>query len=200
VAIGVGAADLPLSAPVLLAVVLGLLISLVLWWTYFDVVALVAERVLSRSEGEARAKLARDSYTYLHFPMVLGIVYLALGLKKVVSYVADTEHHALSDPLTVLPLVAMYGGVVIYLYAHIAFRYRNVRSLNKQRAVVATGLLVLLPFMTRVPALAALATLTAVLVALIIYEANRFAAARHAVRHGHAADIMRPGGTSNEPG
>jgi hypothetical protein len=123
--------------------------------------------------------------------MVLGIVYLALGLKKVVSYVADTEHHALTDPLSTVPLAAMYAGAAIYLYAHIAFRYRNVHSVNKQRMVVATGLLVLLPFMLRVPALAALAVLAGVLVGLITYEANKFATARHAVRHGTAADIIR---------
>ena len=43
--------------------------------------------------GADRIRLARDSYTYLHFPMVAGIIYLALGLKKVTEYVGDTEHH-----------------------------------------------------------------------------------------------------------
>ena len=53
----------------------------------------------SSNEGTERVRLARDCYTYLHFPMVAGIIYLALGLKKVAEYVADTEHHALTDPL-----------------------------------------------------------------------------------------------------
>ena len=105
---------------------LGLAISVTLWWSYFDVVAPVAERVLTRAQGEDRAWLARDSFTYLHFPMVVGIVFLAFGMKKVVNYVADTSHHELSDPLATVPLVALYGGVALYLLAHICFRLRNV--------------------------------------------------------------------------
>jgi low temperature requirement protein LtrA len=85
VSIGVGAAAYPLTGPVLVAVLLGLAISVTLWWSYFDVVAPVAERVLTRARGQTRATLARDSYTYLHFPMVVGIIYAALGMKKVVN-------------------------------------------------------------------------------------------------------------------
>ena len=85
-----------------------------LWWLYFDVVAPVAERELSGKEGTERVRLARDSYTYLHFPMIAGIIYLALGLKKVAEYVADTEHHALTDLLKgtgSLGAVRRRGGV-----------------------------------------------------------------------------------------
>ena len=89
VALGVGAAEKPVSAPLITAVVLGLGVSVALWWAYFDVVAPVAERVLHAAQGADRARLGRDSYTYLHFPMVAGIVFLALGLKKVIEYVAD---------------------------------------------------------------------------------------------------------------
>ena len=87
VAIGVGVATVPLSGPIILASTLGLALAACLWWAYFDVVALVAERVLRQSEGEERARLARDSYSYLHLPMIAGIVLLALGLKKVLEYV-----------------------------------------------------------------------------------------------------------------
>ena len=103
VAVGAGVADEPITAAVVARGVLGLGVSVALWWVYFDVVALVAERVLLRLEGEPRSRLARDSYTYLHFPMLAGIVYLALGMKKVLEYVADTEHHDLSDPLPGCP-------------------------------------------------------------------------------------------------
>ena len=70
---------------------LGLTVAGCIWWAYFDVVALVAERVLRRAEGEERARMARDSYSYLHLPMIAGIILLALGLKKVLEYVADTQ-------------------------------------------------------------------------------------------------------------
>jgi low temperature requirement protein LtrA len=186
VSIGVGATALPLTGPVLVAVLLGFTISVTLWWSYFDVVAPVAERVLTRARGKERAWLARDSYTYWHFPMVVGIVYTALGMKKVVNYVADTSHHDLSDPLGTVSLVALYGGVVIYLIAHIGFRWRNVNSLNRQRLVLAVLLVALLPLGAYVPALVALAVLAGLMVALITYEALTLAEARQALRHaGH---------------
>jgi low temperature requirement protein LtrA len=187
VAIGVGATALPLTWPVLVAVLLGLTVSVTLWWSYFDVVAPVAERVLTRAQGQDRATLARDSYTYLHFPMVVGIVYLAFGMKKVVNYVADTGHHDLSDSLATVPLVALYGGVVLYLVAHICFRLRNVHSLNRQRLGLAVLLVVLLPVVAHVPALAALGVLAGLMVALIGYEVTKFAEARAAMRHAEHA-------------
>jgi low temperature requirement protein LtrA len=187
VAIGVGATALPLTWPVLVAVLLGLTVSVTLWWSYFDVVAPVAERVLTRAEGQDRATLARDSYTYLHFPMVVGIVYLAFGMKKVVNYVADTGHHDLGDSLATVPLVALYGGVVLYLVAHICFRLRNVHSLNRQRLGLAVLLVALLPVVAHIPALAALGVLAGLMVALIGYEVTKFAEARVAMRHADHA-------------
>jgi low temperature requirement protein LtrA len=183
VAIGVGATEFPLTTAVLAGVLLGLAVSVALWWSYFDVVAPVAERVLTRAEGPERARLARDSYTYLHFPMVVGIVFIALGMKKVLNHVADTGHHDLGDPLPGVPMVALYGGVALYLLSHIAFRLRNVHSINRQRLVVAALLVALLPVAAQLPALAALGLLTALLIGLISYEAMKFADARWAVRH-----------------
>ncbi len=194
VSIGVGVTALPISWPIIAGSVLGLIVSATLWWAYFDVVALVAERVLSRARGVERARLARDSFSFLHLPMVLGIIFLSLGLKKVLSYVGGDEGHSLSDPLYGIPLVCLYGGVALYLLSHVAFRWRNVHTFNVHRTVVALLLLALIPLLTSVPALASLALLTAVLVALIAYEAVRFAQARDEVRHadheehGSAAD------------
>ena len=142
VSLGVGVAALPLTVAIMVTALLGLAVTVALWWTYFDVVALVAERVLARRQGIERARLARDSYTYLHFPMVAGIIFLALGLKKVMISVADSGHHSLSDPLPALALWALYGGVVAYLLGHLAFRMRNVGSVNWQRLIVAVALLV----------------------------------------------------------
>ena len=114
--------------------------------------------------------------------MIAGIIYLALGLKKVAEYVADTEHHALTDPLSAIPLWAMFGGVALYLAGHLGFRRRNVGSINRPRAV-AVGLLLLAPLgLQFVPALAALGALAAMLVALVVFEVVRYAEARARVR------------------
>ena len=191
VAIGVGVAALPISLPIITASVLGLALAGCLWWAYFDVVALVAERVLRRLHGEEQARLARDSYSYLHLPMIAGIVLLALGLKKVLVWVADSSDHALTDALELLPLVAMFGGVALYLLGHVAFRYRNVHSVNVQRVVVAALLLALIPVGVRIPALAALGLVTAIMVALIAFEAVRFSDLRDRVRHEDDIAVSR---------
>jgi low temperature requirement protein LtrA len=182
IAVGVGVTDVPLTVPVAVMALLGLAVSVALWWSYFDVVAPVAERVLARAPEESRAKLARDSYTYLHFPMMVGVIYLALGLKKVAEYVGDTEHHTLSDPLSPTPLWALFGGVAVYLLGHLGFRWRNIGSINRPRAV-AVGVLLLAPLaLLRVPALASLGVLAAVLAVLIGFEVVHYAEARARVR------------------
>jgi len=183
VAIGIGAAQLPLTWPILVSAGLGLAVSVALWWAYFDVVSIVAERVLVGRQGVERSRLGRDSYTYLHFPMIAGIIYLALGLKKVQEYVGDSEHHTLSDQLPTVALLALYGGVAAYLLAHIAFRLRNVGSVNPPRLVVAIGLLALTPLAAQLPALGSLAVLAAILAAMVAYETVRYADARDAIRH-----------------
>jgi len=139
--------------------------------------------VLEASEGEARSRLARDSYSYLHFPLVVSVIFIALGLKKTLEYVADTEQHTLEDALTGVPLLAMYVGVAVYLLAHVAFRWRNVHSWNPHRTVAAVLLLALVPVAWRLPAIAALGLVAGVLVALVAYEVVRFGEAREQVRH-----------------
>jgi low temperature requirement protein LtrA len=180
VAIGVGA-EHGVDAGVVVAAVLGVVVAGALWWLYFDVVALVAERRLNNApEGRVRNNIARDSFSYLHFPMVAGIVLLALGLKKTLAHVGD--------PLDIVPATALLGGTAIYLLAHVAFRARNVHRFSWQRLIVAAGLFALLPAAVELPALGTLAILGAALCALIVYEAHRFADLRDRLRHQLASD------------
>jgi low temperature requirement protein LtrA len=182
VAIGLGVSGLPLTWPVIAGALLGLTVAVTLWWTYFDVVALVAERVLAGKQGIARLRLARDSFTYLHFPMVAGIIYLALGLKKTLQYVGDTAGHSLSDPLPAAAGVALCGGVAVYLLGHLGFRLRNIGSLNRPRLVTAVLLVALLAGSTRIPALALLGVVATLLVGLVSYEAIRYGEGRRRIR------------------
>ena len=41
------------------------------------------------AEGRERNTLARDSYTYLHYPMVAGIILVALGLERTLADLND---------------------------------------------------------------------------------------------------------------
>jgi len=190
VAIGVGAEGIDVDAGVVVAALLGVAAAAALWWLYFDVVALVAERRLSNAEpGREQNEVARDSYSYLHFPMVAGIVLLALGLKKTIEHV--------DDPLKIEPAVAMLGGTAIYLLAHVAFRWRNVRRLSRQRVLAALVLIALVPAGVELPALATLAIVVAVLAAVIAYERTRFAELRARLRHQLVAE--QPPSPANVP-
>jgi low temperature requirement protein LtrA len=183
VAIGVGVENTEVDAGIVAAAVLGTVVAAALWWLYFDVVARVAERRLAAAApGRERNSIGRDSYGYLHLPMVAGIVLLALGMKKTLGHV--------EDPLKLVPAVALLGGTAMYLIAHVAFRLRNVHTLSVQRLVCAAVLLALIPAATELPALATVAILAALLSVLIVYETVRFAEARDRLRHevaGHEA-------------
>jgi low temperature requirement protein LtrA len=183
VAIGLGVGHLPVSMPTIAATVLGLALAGTLWWAYFDVVSLIAERVLRRLSGEARTRLARDAYSYLHLPMIAGIVLLALGLEEVQALVGGADGHTLHDPLDALSAAAMYGGVALFLLGHVAFTYRAERVIKVQRVAVALIALALIPVAARLPALGALGLLTAIMVLLIAGESIRFSEARERIRH-----------------
>jgi low temperature requirement protein LtrA len=179
VAIGVGA-EAHLTAGIAAAAVLGVAIAAALWWIYFDIVALVSARRLGRTaEGRERNELARDSYSYLHFPMVAGIVLSALGLKKTLGQV--------SDPLDTVLAFSFLGGVALYLLGHVAFRFRHIHTINRQRLLLALLLFALLPAAVEIPALATVAIVAALLCALIVYETASYGEGRDRVRHGEFA-------------
>jgi len=181
VAIGAGVEG-SVDAGVVAAAVLGTVVAAALWWLYFDVVALVAERRLSNAEpGREQNAIGRDSYGYLHLPMVAGIVLIALGMKKTLGDVGE--------PLKDVPAAAMLGGASMYLLAHVAFRWRNIHTLNRQRLVVGIALLALIPLAVEIPALLTLGVLSAILAALIAYEALRFAEARARLRYRLLHDV-----------
>ena len=178
VAIGAGLTG-ELDAGVIVAALVGLALACALWWAYFDVIALQAEQHFREASGDELARVARDSYSYIHLPIIAGIVLVALGVKKTIGHV--------DEPLKTVEVVALLGGVALYHGAHVAFRLRMVHTLNRQRLIAAVVCVALIPVGTEVDALVALAVTTAVASAVIAYEAIRFADHRRRVRAEHAA-------------
>lgn len=183
VSIGVGVGEARLTWALLAGALLGIAISVALWWTYFDVVALVAERVLARLEGDDRTRLARDTFTYLHLPVVSGIVYLALGIKLVLGQAvvrADGGEPAFSG----VALLALYGGAALYLAAMAAVRWRDVGSPNVERLVAAAALVVgaVVAGAAHLTGLVNLLLVALVVIAVAAYEAVHFRATRARIR------------------
>ncbi|MDX6310320.1 MAG: hypothetical protein QOI06_3366 [Nocardioidaceae bacterium] len=184
VSVGVGLNRAPLTWSLLLGALLGIAVCIALWWTYFDVVAIVAERTLTALEGDARTRLGRDTFTYLHMPVVVGIVYLALGTKVVLGQAAagtDGGHAQFSGSA----LFSLYGGAALYLVAMSAVRWRDIGAPNVPRLVVAALLVVVgaLAEVATSTGLVNLAVVAVLLVGLVGYESVHFKDARYRVRH-----------------
>ena len=182
VAIGVGVAKEPITWVIIAASVLGLILSSALWWTYFDVSALLGEHALATEPIPTRARLARNAYSFGHLPLMIGIVLVALGLKEVLLYVSDRSHHTLTEPLSNVALAALVGGAAIYLLGHVVFKWLTVHTLSVVRLVAAGVLLLITPLIAGRPALVELGVV-AVLVALaVLIESVIFAESRRKIR------------------
>jgi low temperature requirement protein LtrA len=175
------AAGFTLSTGQVFAALFGISTVAALWWAYFDVVAIVAERRLSEASPGEQAPLARDAYSYLHFPLIAGIVLLALGLKETLAHTGES--------LETVPAIALCCGPALYLIGHIAFRERILGTFSPHRALAAVALLALIPLALGADALGALAAVAAVLAILIAYEAVHFREARERVRANPSATL-----------
>jgi low temperature requirement protein LtrA len=178
IAIGTGA-GFDLTAGVVTAAVLGIVVVTALWWLYFDVAAIFARGRLLQARGFDRARLALDAYNYLHLPLVAGIVLFALGLKTTIGNVGEE--------LDTVPGVALCGGAALYLLGHTAFLLRSTRRIFRRRTIGGVLLLALIPVALVVPALVALALVTAVLSLVVAYEVLRYREHRFRVRHPELA-------------
>src|SRR5262245_61281975 len=180
--LAIGAAStFTLSAGQVVAALLGIATVAALWWAYFDVVAIVAERRLTEAPPGEQAPLARDAYSYLHFPLIAGIVLLALGLKETLAGTGES--------LDTVPALALTAGPAIYLLGQVAFRERILGTFSPHRAFAALALLALIPLALGADALVALAAVAVVLALLIAYEAVHFREQRARVRANPSATL-----------
>jgi low temperature requirement protein LtrA len=182
VAIGVGAAGVPLDAATIAAALLGITVACTLWWSYFDWTVYVAQARLTDARGEARAVLARDLFSYLHLPLVAGIVLFALGLKTTLGHV--------DEPLDLIPAIGLCGGLALYFSGHVAARLRIGGGWGHGRPIATVMLIALTPVATLVPSLIALGLVAVVCAGLIVYEALRYPYARSWIRSRRGAFTM----------
>jgi len=162
VAIGLGERRVGLTTGVTVAAVLGFVVATSFWLAYFDFFPIRGQQLLSDRTGVQRTALARDIYTYLHLPMVTGIVLFAFSMKTTLAHVGDE--------LDAIPAVGLCGGPALYLLAYVALRVRITRTVSRGRLVAALACVALIPVAMSVPALVALALVAAVWVALHAYE------------------------------
>jgi low temperature requirement protein LtrA len=162
IAIGLGERVSGISTGVIVAAVLGFAVTTSFWLAYFDFFPIRAEQMLSDRSGVERVALARDVYTYLHLPMVAGIVLFAFGLKTTLADVGGE--------LATIPALGLCGGPALYLFAYAAVRVRVSRTLGGGRLIAAIACALLWPVAVVVPALVALTLVALVWIGLHAYE------------------------------
>jgi low temperature requirement protein LtrA len=174
VAVGLGVRHGGLGAEEIGAAVLGFVVAASFWLAYFDFFTIRAQQLLDDRSGVQQIALARDTYTYLHLPMVVGIVLFAFAVKTTLADV-----HA---ELSIVPALALCGGPALYLLAYVGLRFRVARTVRGGRLVAAVVCAALVPAALAVQAIVALGLVTAVWVVLHAYELIWWRAARAELR------------------
>ncbi|WFE40233.1 low temperature requirement protein A [Micromonospora sp. WMMD998] len=167
--------------PAIPAAIFGILFTAALWWAHFDMIGPAARIALHTAKGHARVAMARDAYAYLYLPMIAGVILFAIGAEELVRTVTDPSGgaaergHGPAAPL-------LFGGVMVYLAANMAFQWRTLRTLSWTRVGTLVALAVALPVGRHLPALAVLGLLTTICVGLVALELVVFADGRAALR------------------
>ena len=149
-----------LTTEIVLALTVAFLGSGALWWLYFGEVAEHSRNHLAESEDPGR--LARDAYTYLHLPIVAGIIMVAVADDLLVAHPTST--------LSAAGIVMTVGGPAIFLAGESLFRLRMIGSVSPKRILAVIALAALGGVGTLVPALALSLAVAVVLIALSLWE------------------------------
>jgi low temperature requirement protein LtrA len=170
--VGAGAGPAVTRAPVLVAGILGFTTAACTWWLYFENGASAAAQVLAREpSGPRRSRIATNTYSAAHFPLIAGIIYTALGIEQVLHHLAHNQpRHAAGAPLEWTSTVALYSGVILYLTGRALFLRLSVGSAPPAQLIAVGVALLLLPVGRILPALASLGLITTFLIALVCYE------------------------------
>jgi low temperature requirement protein LtrA len=163
VAIGLAADTREIDGRLVTVVALGLVATVTLWWIYFDRFAGVAEARLRNHDDVVLA--AADGYSYLHLPIVAGIIVFAVGMKVPIG--------DLGGPLGDSARLALCGGLVLYLLGNVAFRLRMGGAVGSACLVGVIGLAALFAFGGSLSALWVTGLATTVLIGVCVLDAWR---------------------------
>jgi low temperature requirement protein LtrA len=133
VVIGATFAELTWTTENILAFVSAFVGSLAMWWIYFHIGAEAGSEQLSKSSEPGR--LARLAYTYLHMPIVAGIIVSAVADELVLKHPGGH-----SDLKTVISAI---GGPLLFLFGTMLFKhsFRGFLQLSHGVGIIALGVL-----------------------------------------------------------
>ena len=179
ISIGIGASGLGIGSQVVIPAIMGLGIIVAMWWTYFDVNALAAERHLRVLRGIPQVRLAQQAYMFAHLPMIIGAIFFSLGVKKTLAHTDEV--------LSIIPAVALCGGLILYLLGQVAFRARCGGTVAWPRNVAALSLGALIGVSGEIEALVLLSAVSLVFALLVAYETVIERTSRRRIRSDETA-------------
>ncbi|TYC20751.1 low temperature requirement protein A, partial [Micromonospora sp. MP36] len=182
---GVAVFDRPISWSVILAIAANMILLASLWWAYFDTDAIVGHQTMQSSTGRQRAALARDAYAFLHLPMIAGLMLLAFGLRKLLGLIAHP-----SSTHTPLGHLALFTGVILYLLANQAFRWRVRGDIRPVRILGILLIAALAPITSPLPPLWVLTILAATTATVIVIDSQQAVDLRRQLREPPPSAIL----------
>jgi low temperature requirement protein LtrA len=130
---GATASSRGLTASSVVALGVAFFVSGALFWLYFGE---VAENSMSDiAAAEDPGSLARDAYTYLHLPIIAGIIMVAVADDLLVAHPGDH--------FTTAGVVMATAGPAVYLLGESAFRLRMIGRASPKRLACVVALAVL---------------------------------------------------------
>jgi low temperature requirement protein LtrA len=157
---GATAAHTGLDTATVFALILAFLATAALWWLYFDTVAEKSRLIIASSEQAGR--LARDAYTFIHIPIIAGIIVVAVGDDLLLAHP--------TDPLGGVGAATVIGGPALFLLGETLFRLRMTGTFSSRRLACVGVLALLAPISTSISAIALVAIVTAMLIVLALAE------------------------------
>ncbi|GGO07688.1 low temperature requirement protein A [Micromonospora parathelypteridis] len=167
ISVGAGVGVERIRGPILLAGLLTLAVTVCLYGLY-SASAATARNALTTATGLQRAHVGANAYSVAHFPVLAGIIYVALGVEQVLAGLAHEEPRGTS---IWMPAIALFGGTALFLAARATFLSLSVRCVRPGQFIAPVAALLLLPAGRYLHDLVALGLLTAFLVVLLSYEA-----------------------------
>jgi low temperature requirement protein LtrA len=165
VAIGAGATGLERDLTFGVAVLVAFAGTAVLWWAYFDFAALGMDRSLHRTRTEKRGPIARDVFSFFHYPIVFGIILYAVAAKKTLSHPAE--------PLSDAGRAALALGIAMFLLGFVLGRFRAIRRLAWERLVGIAAVAAIVLVLDGVDAVVLLAVVVGILALVTVTESAR---------------------------
>jgi low temperature requirement protein LtrA len=169
VAVGSSATAVEVGPVTGLGLIAAVAVACVFWWTYFAFVPRAAERALRAAQGQARGNVARNMFSFGHFPIVFGLVLYAVAAKHTIAHPTEV--------LETADLAMLAGAVALFVGGLADLQWQAVRHVSRERFAAIGGVAALCwlagPLIPGVVLLAAVAGIVATMQTISVRRLTR---------------------------